>query len=332
MSGAEFIGRGTDGTYYLMPFPMLRAPALVLVTPPALSGTKAPGQVVTFVAGVYSGSTITSRTYRVEVRDLNGALFVSSTTFPFTIPAGAPSGSVRIFEGVLTSTGQVEFASQSYSITASSAAPVFSTQPSMSGSGVVGTTLTLTNGMATGTPAPTMSQEWQYLAAGATAWSPSSTTGLSRALTSDAPGVKFWARSIASNTAGTTYSDWTAPITVRTGDAILWPAIGGVGTAAGEAQSKPLPVYTANGPGYTGSLAVDGHYVAAMAYAAWQGNASVDARLLACMRNGLVSGRDPSMSMGYAAQQEIGFTGAAYFCKQTPRIWSSFSADRKSVV
>ncbi len=330
MSSA-FIGIGTTGTYYLMPFPMSRTPPLVVVDLPEITGTIAPGNTVTRVAGNYTGPTITARAYRWEQRDLNG---LDVTTPPdenttYAIPAGSPTGTLRLFEILSTSTGTIEKASVIETITANSNAPVFSTHPSLTPAPtvIIGQTLTLVAGTATGTPAPTLTNEWEKdgVVVGV--------TDLDYVTLAADEDKVIRARTKAVNAEGTTYSNYTSSSTVvATGGAIVWPAIQGTGTAAGQARSKPLPNFTTdkNGSGNTNYF---GPAMVATAYDSWTGNTATDAYTVSCIKNLLGGGRDPSMAMSFPAQHHMYFGIAAYFVTQIGRLWTgtgTFSAAEKT--
>ncbi|WP_434384703.1 lyase [Melittangium boletus] len=64
-----------------------------------------------------------------------------------------------------------------------------------------------------------------------------------------------------------------------------------------------------------------------LAVAAFKGNPSADARLLAQMRHVLGGGRDPFANGGYMAQHERMMTGMFALAKLTPRVWSQLTAD-----
>ncbi len=332
MSGpSDFIAVDQNGSYELLPLAMTRTPPLVVVDLPEITGTIAPGNTVTRVAGNYTGPTITARSYRWEQRDLNG---LDVTTAPdgnttYAIPAASPTGTLRLFETLSTDTGSIDIASVIETITASSSVPVFSSHPIIAGTGIVGTAITVTPGTATGTPAPTLANELQRDGVAMP------TTGVSYTIVAGDVGDVFRWRTKATNSAAPSgvYSNYTASITARVaGGAITWPAIAGTGTGAGQARSKALPYYTTDKNG-AGNMSYFGPAMVATAYDSWRGNTATDTYTVNCIKNCLGGGRDPSMSMGYPAQHQMYFGIAVWFVTQIPRLWTgtgTFSASEKT--
>ncbi len=79
-----------------------------------------------------------------------------------------------------------------------------------------------------------------------------------------------------------------------------------------------------SGEGYdlTTALGIRGPAFAVAAYASFTGDTSTDAMALQHFRAGLTSGTDVSLICGYGAQHDTGWFVAAYWIKNTPRLWN----------
>lgn len=66
-----------------------------------------------------------------------------------------------------------------------------------------------------------------------------------------------------------------------------------------------------------------------LAYQAFAGDTSNDAKLLSNMRSTMTGGREPQGAGGYSAQHELHYFVAAVFVKRTPRLWNQLTALEK---
>lgn len=70
-----------------------------------------------------------------------------------------------------------------------------------------------------------------------------------------------------------------------------------------------------------------------LALAAWQGNASADARFLEQIRSGVIAAKSsPSANGGYPAQHELQVYDALAVARMTPRLWNQFTPDEKAKI
>ena len=99
------------------------------------------------------------------------------------------------------------------------------------------------------------------------------------------------------------------------------------------AVAAPLFRYsrTIKGGAHTGG-AWSGGSAVVLGFAAWQGNAAADKRLLEQIRYTLQGNRSISANGCYPAQHEVLITSAYTFAKWTPRIWNQFTpAEQKCI-
>lgn len=161
MPDIRYLARDADGNFYWLPWPQEIAGAPEVLAPPAIGGTIAPGQTVTRIPGMYAGDpTPTLARAEWTLRDASGAIAGQHTGDSYKIPPGAPNGSLELVEvmsgvGSLQARGVVQA-----SVTAIVGLPEFTSNPRISGSAVVGQTLTRVRGVATGSPAPTITDQW----------------------------------------------------------------------------------------------------------------------------------------------------------------------------
>lgn len=161
MANIKNIARTLSGRPYRTPWPQKIAGAPKVTTNPTISGTIAPGQTVTAVAGVYTGTptpTLLEREW--TLLNSSGAVIDRQPGNSYAIPSDAPTGTLRLREvmigkAALMATGVVEAV-----VSAVVGLPRFTSAPTISGSSTVGQTLTRVNGAATGSPAPTITGAW----------------------------------------------------------------------------------------------------------------------------------------------------------------------------
>lgn len=131
--------------------------APVNLTAPVVSGGTSLGSVLTTTNGTWSGTLPFTYTYQWQ---RNGLPISGATSSTYTIVVADSAAAITC---VVTATNLKGSASAtSNTITAQTfSAPVNTIAPVVSGSGVVGQTLTTTNGTWTGNPTPTYAYQWQ---------------------------------------------------------------------------------------------------------------------------------------------------------------------------
>jgi hypothetical protein len=138
----------------------LAAPASV--TAPSVSGSAVIGSTLTRVLGVFSGNPTPTVNGRWQIN--TGASWADispSQTGATYVSAGAAGNQIRWREGATNSQGTANHNSNVTTLTAAASAPVATAAPSVSGSAVIGSTLTRTLGTYSGNPAPSVSGDWQ---------------------------------------------------------------------------------------------------------------------------------------------------------------------------
>jgi hypothetical protein len=183
---------------------------VVQTVAPSISGTISAGQTVTAVAGTYTGPTATRERFRWIQLDESGGTVAVADGGTYLIPADSPSGTLRLREDLITETGsRWSFFSTAATISAGTAEPEFTTNPTLSGTGLVNGVLTATSGVATGTPTPTLVFQWFFNGAQRTA-----VTGATYTPGTADIGSLIQVRQRAQNTAGTAWSPLSAGITI----------------------------------------------------------------------------------------------------------------------
>jgi hypothetical protein len=134
------------------------------VTPPKVSGVPAVGETLTCETGTWTGVPTPAYTY-LWVRDQGtpGEEAIGAATSSTYVAKREDSGHSLSCEVTATNTeGSASRASDRVVVPAGKggAAPENTAQPTISGSGVLGSTLTCSEGAWTGTPSPTLSYQW----------------------------------------------------------------------------------------------------------------------------------------------------------------------------
>lgn len=156
------LARTTTGQLFVVPWEQRIVPLPVTTTLPSISGTVAPGQTVTAVAGVYTGTSVARVNWEWTRYNAAGAVIDTSEGPTYAIPSNAVTGRLVLLEHVLDAYGRAPSPTPtaSASITAVAGLPTFTRAPAISGSATVGSTLTVVDGAATGSPVPTISRQW----------------------------------------------------------------------------------------------------------------------------------------------------------------------------
>ena len=130
--------------------------------PPVISGSAVQGQTLTASSGSWTGSP--SFAYQWSRCDSNGqncAQITLATSSTYTVQAGDVSSTLEVTVTAMTSAGSTQASSATGVVLGSASAPVNTVAPSISGSAVVGQTLTASSGSWSGSPAPSFSYQWE---------------------------------------------------------------------------------------------------------------------------------------------------------------------------
>lgn len=160
---------------------------------PTISGTPTVGQSLTSTTGTWTGNP--SPTYSRQW--LRGSTAISgATAASYTLVAADVGQAISVRVTATNSQGSAQ-ATSAATDAVSGIAPVNTVAPALSGTPIVGETLTVTNGTWTGTPAPTYAREW--LRDGSAI---SGATGTTYVLTEDDVDASITVRVTGTNSAG----------------------------------------------------------------------------------------------------------------------------------
>jgi hypothetical protein len=222
---------------------------------PSISGTITPGQTVTAVAGTYSGAATTRERFRWIQLTEDGETYASADGATFLIASASPSGTLRLREDLITAAGvRYSFFSTVATISAGTGIPSFTVNPSLSGTGLVNGVLTATSGVATGTPAPTLTFQWFFNGSQRTSVTGSTYTPVTADI-----GSTIQVRQRAQNTAGTVWSPLTSGITITgvTGNVINVASLTELATGLNGSGASGSEFRLASGT-FTGGLSLSG--------------------------------------------------------------------------
>ncbi|HLY50430.1 MAG TPA: hypothetical protein VKR21_14660 [Solirubrobacteraceae bacterium] len=136
------------------------APANTAV--PAVSGSAVLGGTLTASNGVWSGSPAPTFTYQWEDCDSTGGScspIPGATASTYVLSSSDVGSTVKVLVSAANSAGSSSAGSSPTSVIA--AAPANTGAPAVSGSAVLGGTLTASNGLWSGSPAPAFSYQWE---------------------------------------------------------------------------------------------------------------------------------------------------------------------------
>lgn len=163
------------------------------VSPPSITGTPTVGQSLTSTTGTWTGNP--SPTYSRQW--LRGSTAISgATAASYTLVAADVGQAISVRVTATNSQGSAQ-ATSAATDAVSGIAPVNTVAPALSGTPIVGETLTVTNGTWTGTPAPTYARAW--LRDGSAI---SGATGTTYVLTEDDVDSSITVRVTGTNSAG----------------------------------------------------------------------------------------------------------------------------------
>jgi hypothetical protein len=133
-------------------------------TPPTMAGQPNKGNTITAASGSWSGTTPISFTYQWQRCNSAGASCSSisgATGATYTLTNADVNHSIRVQVTASNSAGSAQAVSGQSAVVTNQVAPASTAAPAISGTLAQGSTLTVTNGTWTGTPAPTFTYQWQ---------------------------------------------------------------------------------------------------------------------------------------------------------------------------
>ena len=193
------------------------AAAPVNQSPPTLSGTAQQGQTLTVTAGVWSGSpvpTLAEQWQRCDSGGANCTDITGATGTSYLLAAADVGSTIRVNETATNSAGNATTPSTTTTVVSpAAAAPVNQSPPTLSGTAQQGQTLTVTAGVWSGSPVPTLAEQWQRCdSGGANCTDITGATGTSYLLAAADVGSTIRVNETATNSAGNA----TTPSTTTT--------------------------------------------------------------------------------------------------------------------
>ena len=164
---------------------------------PSISGTPTVGQELSAANGTWTGSPAPGYEYQWNRDD---APIAGATASDYTLVADDEGTLITVTVTASNSQGSASATSEAVGpVAAAPVAPAFTANPVLSGTPTVGQQLTVTNGTATGTPAPTFTRSWLR---DGVAISPAQ-TGTTYTLVEDDVDASITVEVTATNSAGT---------------------------------------------------------------------------------------------------------------------------------
>lgn len=194
--------------------------APVFTTQPSISGPPSEGSTLTVDRGVATGSPTYTYQWETSATGAAGSWtnIGGATATTYVLPGGSAGSYKRAKVTATNGSGATNaWAPKVGPVTTAGVAPSFSVAASVSGTTIAGHTLTLAPGTATGTPTPTLTQQWQRSPDNSSWTDITGQTGLTYLLTT--ADVNNYVRALvtATNSAGTaTSSDSVGPVTTTT--------------------------------------------------------------------------------------------------------------------
>ena len=175
---------------------------------PVVTGSAVQGQSLTVTAGSWSGSPVPTLSEQWQRCDSGGAncVDIAGATGSSYLLVGADLGStIRVKETATNTAGTSSATSMVTAVVAAAgSAPVNQVLPVVTGSAVQGQSLTVTAGNWSGSPVPTLSEQWQRCdSGGANCVDIAGATGSSYLLVGADLGSTIRVKETATNTAGT---------------------------------------------------------------------------------------------------------------------------------
>jgi hypothetical protein len=199
----------------------------IWLTEPTVTGTPAEGLILTAAPGTMTGTPTPTVTYQWEQSATGAAGSWSSvsgeTNQTYGIATGQAGKYIRV-QVIATNTGATTHSWSLHTavVTSGDVTPAFSAAPTIAGTTQVGSTLTMTTGTATGSPTPTLSQQWESAPDNATWSSISAALGTTYILQPTDVGQYVRVTQTATNRVGATASSATSvgPVTSAAGTGV----------------------------------------------------------------------------------------------------------------
>jgi hypothetical protein len=187
-------------------------------TPPSITGTAQVGQTLSVAEGTWTGSPAPTISDQWQANTGSGfANLPGATGSSYTLNSSDQGATIRVEETASNPAGSVPADSApTATVTGASptqTAPTNTTSPSISGTSQVGQALTLTQGTWNGSPAPTISEQWQANT-GSGFVNITGQTGASYTPVSADQGATIRVQETASNSAGSATVNSTATATI----------------------------------------------------------------------------------------------------------------------
>ena len=205
---------------------------------PLLSGSAVQGQTVSVAQGAWSGSpvpTVSDQWQRCDSGGANCVDIAGATGLSYVLAAADVGSTVRVNETATNSAGSSSAATAASAVvTAPSAAPMNTQLPLLSGSAVQGQTVSVAQGAWSGSPVPTVSDQWQRCdSGGANCVDIAGATGLSYVLAAADVGSTVRVNETATNSAGSSSAATAASAVVSAGLAPTTPVLDNFNRANG---------------------------------------------------------------------------------------------------
>ena len=135
------------------------------ISPPTIAGTPSQGQTLTASSGAWNGVPAPAFAYQWSDCDQSGqncSALQGATSQTYTVTAANIGSTIEVVLTASNSAGTTSASSApSATVQALSQAPQNTTPPTMSGTASEGQTLTVSPGTWSGSPTPTLSDQWQ---------------------------------------------------------------------------------------------------------------------------------------------------------------------------
>jgi hypothetical protein len=198
---------------------IVQATAPTLVSSPAITGPATVGQTLTTSNGSWSGTTPMGYSYQWASCDVSGStctIVAGATASTFAVATSVVGSTIRAIVTASNAAGSVSASSpQTSTVAPLPTAPVASTSPTITGTAVVGQTLTASVGTWTGTTPMSYAYQWQECGSTGASCSPiAGATSTSYVVESAIAGSTVRVAVTASNSVGSTNASSAATAVV----------------------------------------------------------------------------------------------------------------------
>jgi hypothetical protein len=212
-------------------------------SPPTISGSATQGQTLTGGNGSWTGNpppTLTDQWQRCDSGGANCVAIGGAVGTTYVLTAGDVGATIRLqVTGTNTAGSAVATSNQTAVVTASGSAPTNISPPTVSGTAMQGATLQGANGTWNGSPAPTLTEQWQRCdSAGANCAAIASATSLTYTLKLADVGSTIRLAETATNTSGSATVSSAASAVVAASIAPLTPVLDDFNRADGPVGSN----------------------------------------------------------------------------------------------